>query len=89
MCVVYGFKTKVNMLFDCCCSLQEHLTKLLRTLQSNHQEPLLVFSFSKCVLACWYKLHSFVCLLACCRTVDAVCTCAHMQLRSACWPALC
>jgi hypothetical protein len=29
--------------------LQEHLTKLLRTLQTRHQEPLLVFSFSKCV----------------------------------------
>lgn len=30
-----------------CLSVQEHLTKLLRTLQSQKQEPLLVFSFSK------------------------------------------
>lgn len=46
---------------------QEHLTKLLRTLQSNHLEPLLVFSFSKCVwwrvVACCIavRLHSFMC----------------------------
>jgi hypothetical protein len=41
-----------SLLLPCCCLvaallLQEHLTKLLRTLQSNQQEPLLVFSFSK------------------------------------------
>jgi hypothetical protein len=35
--------------FDVVVTLQEHLTKLLRTLQTRHQEPLLVFSFSKCV----------------------------------------
>lgn len=54
----------MHLLPGCCA--QEHLTKLLRTLQSNHLEPLLVFSFSKCVWWCLWRvalcgLHSFMC----------------------------